>query len=401
MATDGTNVYFSTHDSFREDSSFVFAIRTSDDTEVNFPAGSLDTILYGKPFSSVIGKVSTVTGNTITGLAVQKTGNYLFVARAGYGANNFRVLHKTTGALTQSYTLTGCKGLSVDNSNNVWVIQGTTITKFGVNSDGTLTGALVTITGLDEPLATQVSPDGIILAVIDAGTTQQVKFFNNSTGAATSTFGTAGGYFTDATVTNNKFYFSDLGSKNPTYQNFITYDSDGSLWINDPGNKRTQHYNSSLSYLNNVLFIGNSYSTWVDANNINRVFNSFMEFNVDYSVQTPTGMAGWNLSKNWGANVTTTYGDNHNTLKPVTLSNGRTYCLISKGAQKEVVELVAGGAMRFTGILFPNEFGNSSFLADNGSMQRSIDSSTYIVLYKRLPLTGFDGSNNPIMGNHW
>jgi hypothetical protein len=46
--------------------------------------------------------------------------------------------------------------------------------------------------------------------------------------------------------------------------------------------------------------LGANYTTFPDKNNINKVFNEFLEFEIDYSVQTLTGTTGWRLKKNWG-----------------------------------------------------------------------------------------------------
>jgi hypothetical protein len=99
----------------------------------------------------------------------------------------------------------------------------------------------------------QVSTDGSLISVADGGSSQQIKFYNNITGALANVLGSAGGYSSDATVTDGKFYLSDVNhntigqyGKMP----FIAYQSDGSFWVNDPGNFRVQHYNSNLSYVN-------------------------------------------------------------------------------------------------------------------------------------------------------
>ncbi|MEO6732472.1 MAG: hypothetical protein ABIN01_14735, partial [Ferruginibacter sp.] len=385
VATDGTNVYWGAFDSYSTNNSFVFGTKVSDDSEVAFTTGTPYSVTYGKTYTKTISYLSQVN-SLISGLAVQKAGNYLFVARKNI--NQLQVVNKTTGATVQTLSYTSARALSVDGSDNLWMVTGiNTVAKYTVNSDGTLTTPSLTLSGLLDPLATQVSTDGTKISVADGGTSQQVKFFNNSTGAATSTYGTAGGYATDATVNNNKFYFNDLRSaKLP----FIAFQSDGSYWVNDAGNSRVQHYSNTGTFINRVMSLGSTYSTWADRNNVNRAFAGYMEFAIDYSVQTLTGSTGWSLTKNWGANVTTAYDDFTLLKYQTTLSNGRTYAFIRKGSYYEVVELPATGTMRFTGIMVTL----SKILCSDGSTQDFSEAGTTII-YKRFPLTGFDGSGNP------
>lgn len=391
VVTDGTKVYWALMDGFSYTNSMVMATYTADDTEVPFTSGQYYHFAFGNTssnFNYVISKVDTAN-SVITGLAVQQTGNYLFVARAGYVNKGLLVYNKTTGALAQTLSFAGCKGLSVDPTNdNLWIIQGTTATKYGVNTNGTLTAAIVAISGLTNPLSTQVSPDGSLVAICDAGTSQQVKFFNNTTGAATNTLGTAGGYFSDASVTDYKFYFSDvIGDRIP----FVKFKSDGSFWVNDPGNQRTQLYTASRVYSSRISFLGGTYSTWADKNNITKVFGGYLEFAVDYSVQTLTGSTGWLLAKNWGANITTAYDVFATMRYETTLSNGRTYGILRNGSQLEVVELPSTGQLRFTGVMLSS----TKFLCSDGSLQ-DYTTAGLTHTYLRYPLSGFDGSNNPL-----
>ena len=394
-ATDGTNVYWGVQDAFSANNNFVFGTKVSDDSETGFSDGVAYTVTYGKAYAKVISLVNAPNAR-ISGLAVQKTGNYLFVARMDL--NQLQVLNKITGALLKTLTFISPRGISVDGGGNLWMVSGTnTLAKYGVNTDGTLTGATLTLPGLTAPLSTQVSPDGIIVSVADGGTSQQVKCFNNSTGSAISTLGTLGGYTNDATVSNSKFYFNE----NDVPKNarpFIAYQADGSFWVNDAGNSRVQHYSAASSFLDRIMYLGSSYSTWVDKGNINRVFCRYLEFEIDYSVQNLSGNTGWTLVKNWGANVTTGYDDAFQNMKPITLSNGRTYAMIVKGSNSEVVELMGNGTMRFTGILKNTVGYNSHFLCEDGSLQLyNEDNSVPIIsTIKRFPLIGFDGSNNPL-----
>ena len=114
---------------------------------------------------------------------------------------------------------------------------------------------------------------------------KKVKFFNNSTGAATTTLGTAGGYYTSPDVTDSKFYFSDVNGFGSAQYNklpFIAFQSDSTFWVNDPGNFRVQHFNSSNTYLNRIMSLGSTYSVHTDKNNPTRMLSELLEFEIDY-----------------------------------------------------------------------------------------------------------------------
>ena len=390
-ATDGINVYWGVIDAFSTNNTFVFGTRVSNDAEVNFSAGSSYGVTHGKTFPFAISQVNAAN-SSISGLAVQKNGNYLFVARKGM--HQLQVLDKTTGALVRTLSYVNPKGISVDGNGNLWMITGTNnVGRYTVFSDGTLSAALTTLSGLTSPLTTQVSPDGSTVAVADGGTNQQVKFFNNSDGAFLRSLGDAGGYLNDATVTDYKFDFDENdipGNARP----FLAYQADGSIWVNDAGNSRVNHFGGNLNFINRIMAMGSTYSTWVDKNNITRVFAGYLEFAVDYSVQTLTGTSGWKLVKNWGAVVSSAYTDFTKIEHPVTLSNGRTYAMINIGNNGEIIELPATGTIRFTGILKPVVTYNSHILCSDGSLQVFYEAGS-TATYKRYPLTGFDAAGNP------
>ncbi len=345
--TDGTYVYWAFFDSNAGNNSAVFGTKVSDDTEVQFAAGSVFNGVSVRDYPYAISITNAANSNP-SGIAVGS--NYLFVARGGI--DQLKVHDKTTGALLQTLTLDSVRGLSTDQSNNLWAITGSpgTVSKYPIISGGTLGAATLTLSGLVQPLSVNVNQDGTVVSVSDAGTSQQVKHFNNSTGAATSTLGTAGGYFTNgATVNDSKFYFTDIDGVN-TGENrkyhFIAYQSDGSFWVNDPGNYRVQKYSDPVanSYVRRLQWLGSSLSTAIDPGNINRVFFKFLEFNLDYLTGT------WYLAKNWSNNISTRVYNTKYDNKPKTLSNGRTYGLFVKGATAEILELSnTGDTMRATG----------------------------------------------------
>jgi len=378
VCTDGTKVYWAGLDGASVNNSFVFGTNVSDDAYVTFLSGSTYTPLYRAAVPVICYK--NQPNSAITGIAVN--GTYLFVARAGL--NIIEAYNKTTGAFVVSNTLSSPSGLSTDGSGNLWAIVGGVVKKYSTTS-GILTNTL-TLSGTVSPQSTQVSFDGTTVSVCDAGTSQQVKFYNNSTGAATGILGAAGGYTTDATVTNGKFYFSDPRGNKPCG---IAYQSDGSFWVTDFGNSRVQKYNSSNTWTNRIMFLGSTYSVYIDRGNINKLFAGYLEFSVDYSVQTLTGTTGWALAKNWGATIPITVDDFGKANWVTTLSNGRTYGLVRIGNNNEVIEFVSGGVVRFTGVIRPL----SDIIATDGYILRA-GSSGGNITYTRYALTGFT-SNNP------
>lgn len=390
VATDGTYVYWGCFDSNANSNSWVLGSSCSTDADTTFSSGVPYTVKFGKTYTSVISSVNSVNSN-ITGLTVQKTGNYLFVARAGL--NQLQVLNKATGALVQTLTYTTPKGLSVDGGDNLWMVSNNTAAKYTVNIDGTLT-LILTLSGLIAPHDTQVSTSGTEVAILDTAiASQQVKFYNNTTGAATTTLGTPGGYSNDATVTNNKFYFNDVNGPTGNKLPFITYQPDGSFWVGDPGNLRAQHYSSGKSYIGRIMSLGATYNVWPDKNNITRLFSGCLEFSIDYS-QPLSGTSGWALVKNWGANYPTNTNTKYGFTTPITFSNGRTYAVwIRSDFNTEIIELGADNKLRFTGKLTSNY--SKRILCTDGSRQ-DYTVSGGVATYKRYPLTGFDGSGNPL-----
>jgi hypothetical protein len=386
VCTDGTYVYWAFFDSNAGNNSAVFGTKVSDDTEVQFPAGAAFNGVSVRDYPYAISITNAANSNP-SGIAVGSS--YLFVARGGI--DQLKVHNKTTGTLVQTLTLDSVRSIATDQSDNIWIITGTpgTVSKYPINANGTLGAATLTLTGLVQPLSVSVNRQGTVVSVSDAGTSQQVKHFNNGTGVSISTLGTAGGYFTNgATVNNSKFYFTDIdgvnSGENRKYH-FVAYQCDGSYWVNDPGNYRVQKYSTGHSYVTRLQWLGSSLSTAIDPGNINRVFYKFLEFNLDYL----TGE--WYLAKNWSNNISTKVYNTKYDNKPKTLSNGRTYGLFVKGATAEILELSnTGDTMRATGIFKSPGY----FMEPDGSLIRYLR-GTYggTSTMQRFALTGFSGIN--------
>ncbi len=383
VVTDGTNVYWAGYDAYKTANSFVMATKVSDDSQVSFGTNgssyTMQQLGAPKKYTSVIDKLN-ISQSKPTGLAVQLSGNYLFVAHGGL--NQLHVLNKTTGALVQNLSYPSVSGLATDGAY-LWMVTGTNVvSKYKVNSNGTLSSPILKLSGIGTAGAISVS--GTTIVVIDAGTNQIVRFFNTSTSAQTATLGTLGGYATSPNVTTTKFLFNDFrGNTN----SFLAFAPDGSFWVGDPGNYRELHYTSTRSFIATIQSLGASYSSCVDPNNITRVFANYLEFAIDYT-KPLTGNTGWTLVKNWAFKTQSPTSNIRKLLNVVTLSNGRTYGQDYGGLG--FVELTSSG-LRSTGLA------NTGVLNMDGSVTRFTGSynTGSSVTYTRYSLTGFDATYNP------
>ena len=118
-----------------------------------------------------------------------------------------------------------------------------------------------------------------------------------------------------------------------TQQTFISFQADNTFWLGDGGNERVVHLGISgntCNYIEQIAYTPRSYSSAVDVTDATRVFNMFIEYDVNYSV-APGGTNGsWTMTKNWqygGLPYDSThdyYGFNDGINNVVTLSNGHT-----------------------------------------------------------------------------
>jgi len=401
VGTDGTTVYWAGDDpnSSGANNSFVFGTKASDDTEQSFSSGSSVPTVDGRTYASAFDIVNSAN-SLVTGFAVQQTGSFLFVARSGL--NQIDVVNKTTGAVvTTNTTLTAPGQLAVDRENDLYVIHTSggnrVVDKYTVNGSGVLSSAGMTVTGLLDPLAIAVAPDSSALVVADGSTSQQLKAFSTTTASSLWTYGTAGGYASNASVSTSKFYWNDARGTLPT---FISFQTDGTFWVRDTGNDRILHFAADRSYLGQLMYIKHSYSAGVDRNDATRVFSDYKEFQIDYSKTLGPANGSWTLVNNWGGAVTSAFDDDNFRLKSVaTLNNGHTYALLKHPASGnlQVAELVSGGALRMTGVETSGMGWDLS--ADGSLMSESCCNVGSSVTWKKRALTGFDGSNNPSWGS--
>ena len=403
VCTDGIKVYWGGFDPYGDGQNFVFATAVSNDAEVSFPGyGKSIKMVRGKTY---IGALDSVKHDSaaITGLAVQRSGNYLFVAHERM--NRLHVLNKTTGQLVQTLSYTKPRALAVDTAGFLWMVyqSGSTVRteKFTVAANGTLSTAGVVLSGLAYPLAMAVSPNNQTVVVVDGGTSQQLKAYSNGTGSSSWTYGQAGGYAVSATVANNKFYLSDLRD---TMTSFIAFQPDGSFWVGDPGNNRAQHFSASRSFINNIMYVPGFFGCFLDPNNNTRVFADYLEYQIDYSKPLGHNNGSWTLVKNWGSKVPANKDNEYQRMRNVTtLSNGRTYALflITASQKWEVAELTPADTLRFTTKLI-NVATDSTFaqLYPDGSIRRIKRRYLNVpIKWIKQPLTGFDANHNPLWGS--
>jgi hypothetical protein len=392
VATDGQNVYWAEWDPYNRIHYWVHATQVSDDDQYSF-TGTKDigfSPTHSIYYKSII-DLTDAENKAVTGMAVQKAGNYLFVAHGN--VNKLHIFNKKTGDLVQVLQIPGARSLSVDSNDNLWIVSGTTtVARYTVNSNGSLSAATLTLNGLVDPLATQVTPDGSAIYVADGGNAMQLKAYNTTTGAISWNLGQAGGYATNATVANDKFMFDT--------RTYIAFERDGSFWLGDPGNWRNQHFAANRSFIENIAYLPTTYIISVDENDPTRVFAGPLEYKIDYSIKLGSNNRSWILSKNWAHNLPANNNVQESFKDVYTLSNGRTYTYIRDGiANPEIVELVAGGNLRRTGVVYNVDYS----LSPDGSLtkQWKPDYALGYTVWVNIPLIGFNASNNPVWGEEY
>jgi len=413
LAYDGTTLYFAGKWEWEQDGSTT-----------GFSSSTVANLWEYSNWNTFSGQTLSIYGNAfpigdsytnalkpdVTGLAVQNGNNNLIIARGK--VNSLRIVTKQTGVLRQEYTsFTNPKLCKIDGNGFLWFAHGRTgseiVEKFSINNTtGAITTTGLTITGFTNIRAITTSPDSTTIAIADASTFHQVKGFSTSSGSLSWTLGRAESYSTNATVYNDKFMFTNYEDLEDRLS-FLTYESDGSLWVNDSGNERMLKFSASRNYVDNVIWKSNFYDVKVDATDPTRVFAHFLEYQVDYSksIQTGNSNGAWTLVRNWGAaDVLAREKISIKNLEKIkhieTFSNGRTYALVLDFATNydilRFVELVNGGTFRNTGVMINDSF-NRSTLKSGGRITRGNIVNGDWVFYERL-ISGFNSANNPVLG---
>jgi hypothetical protein len=405
VAADNTTVYWAGLDPNHFERTFVFASRVADDSEVVFGAGTAIALRrdgHGAKYKSVIGYVDR-KDSAISGLAVQKAGRFLFIARESLG--RIDVLDKSSGAPVRSVALDRPNRLAVEPGGALWAVvleDGRQIVRrFDVAEDGSLEPGQA-ITGLAQPLGISVSPDGAVLLVADGGDSQQVKAFDVRRGDARWVLGRPGGFADGPAVADDKFMFHNF-SRITFHQgrdwSFVAFQPDGSFWVGDAGNNRAQHYGADRKHLRRLMWMPLFYSATADPNDPRRVFGNLLEFEVDYARPLAPDNGSWRLVRNWGFRLPDRLKDKYAyALHVATLSNGRTYAQFRDAAAGtlELAELVPAAGLRFTGIKGPDL---GDMLHPDGSLRAtSQPGRDRPVTWSMRDLDGFDAAGNPRWG---
>ncbi len=269
---------------------FVFSTNISDDAETQWTAGEPEIPNNGYTYNWSLDLNTLGSAGAISGMAC--TTKYLFVAHAAQNIINVFLINYLSGSFVRSISMTGATNMINEGENSLWVCQATTAKKFTINSDGTLTAAVLTISSLARPAGISVLSGD--LCIIDGGNQQIVKRYNSTTGSSTGTIGTTGGYATSPTITNTKFYIEDARGVLPTY---VRHQSDGSIWVGDTGNKRNLHFAADGSYIENITYLPATYNVYGVINQPTNVFAGFLEYLIDYSEPIATRAT---LINNWG-----------------------------------------------------------------------------------------------------
>lgn len=372
-----------------------FVIRTTlpNDTLGSFSAGVSFTDVGGpmRTYPSVIDLNTLGSIGYCTGMDVQQSGSqYLFVSHGPQNLINVYLTSDGSGSLSQAISISNPGPIFFENDTTLWISQGTTLTKYTVNSDGTITTTGIQITGFTNIVGLSIFSGDI--AVEDGSTQGVVKHYNSISLANTFNTGVTGGYSASQVVQDNKFYIYDLGVGN--YATFVAHQNDGSLWIGDTGNWRYQHFDSTGNYLNNIMCMPRMYCVNICSNQNTQIFANLLEYTLDYSQPLATG---WTLINNWGYSLDNTYQNTAPVNAISLLSNNRRYTLLTQSSGNNFqAELTTTGLRLISTTLL-----GLSSMDSNGDLYSFTATNVggYVTFsYQKRTLTGFDGSNNPIYG---
>lgn len=401
ICSNGTYVFYGGYASSGASNSFVFATLISNDSEATFTTGASVVAAPTKTYSSVL-DLTTISSNSqtetiqpgnpffLTGMDVQQAGNgYLFCSHFGQNLINVYKTGDGTGSFVRAITITGPTNLFLENDTTLWIAQTSTLTKYTVNSDGTITATGSQITGFTNICSLSIHSGEI--AVFDGGLQSIPKFYNSTT-LSVIVKGTwvVGGYSTSPVVADNKFYSYDNRLQYPVS---ISHESSGGFWITDPGNYRMQHFDSSGTYIDSIYYIPRMYCVNLCGNQNTSLFANYCEYTIDYAQPLSTG---WTLTNNWGFNVPANYFVSTQGIGGVTLISGRRYMLLTPNLSNYFqAELVAGVGMRLIANTLP-QFCTMDTNGDLYTYTSSVVSGNATFSYQKKTFTGLDGSNNPI-----
>ncbi len=177
-------------------------------------------------------------GTAITGLAVQKTGPYLFVARRD--VNRLDVLDKTTGALrsTRAHSMRPARSPSmattfpVDGEEHNPGLLG-----YSVAPDGTLTLVANTFRALEAARAPTSPVERRLPSQMEARS--RVMGFSTRSYTWQWELGQAGRLRNGPSVENDKFFFETPSARTGRWRTLRISPTAEELWVGDIGNSRT------------------------------------------------------------------------------------------------------------------------------------------------------------------
>ena len=418
VAADGDRLFWANTGGMAK-SSFVGAFSRSTSLPSAFSSGQSTCLNYLSPgvcypaqsYSGVIDlqSASTAVEQTAqapTGIAVQQGASGVLAVAHG-GQNVVRLYNKLTGAYVNQISVPMSGGtlnqIAMSSAGDLWVISGATLRRYSnlVSGPGL---ALTLSSGLSNPLALAADGSGGVW-VADGGASQQLKHFD-SNGTAAGVIGAAGGYATDPAVTSGKLCFKAAGGERTA----LATASDGSVWVVDTCNNRLLHFAASASSSDaQVAYLPVVYTSTVDHGNPQCVYANFLQFcnTTDHTAALQPGGAAWPLVKNWlgglpsGLVDANAHNDGFGGLTVVeTLSNTRTYGLMTVNAQQYVVELPASGPLRLIQQLTPVTGATTTVMYENGDLGYALTNTAAATqTVYRAPLTGFNASGNPIWGS--
>jgi hypothetical protein len=286
----------------------------------------------------------------ISGLAVQKTGNLLFVAHGG--ENKIFIYDKRSGTGKGSIDVSTPGRIATAANGDLWVCCQSDGKPAVVRYSNFENGAKIisTISELEAPAAVGVSPldDGVLIA--DGGASQQLRAYDAS-GKSLWTYGQRGGYDNGPAVTTDKFFFKAT---------MIAFQPDGTFWVKDEATHRVLHFTPDRKYLDAIMYQPHPFTQTVDPNDPTRAFINWLEFKIDYS-KPLTQPGAWKLVNYWGHKLPASAYNNFDDglYRVVTLENSagvrsddkspppqkRTYGFILGGqyGAKKIVELLPSG----------------------------------------------------------
>lgn len=353
-------------------------------------------------YASVI-DLHTAAADAPTGLAVQRNGRVLAVAHGG--RNLIRLYDKASGTLLREMSVAlnakSMNQLAMSPGGDLWVASGRSVLRYtDLDRDPRVTA---TINGLTRPLALTATPgsdDGLWVA--DGGASQQLKRYD-AQGRQLATLGALGGYADDPAVNTSKLCFQ---ARDGGEQTALAAAPDGSVWVVDTCNNRMLHLLTDVANAGRsdaqIAYLPAVYTSTVDHGRPRRVFANFLEFDVDNTAPLAPGRS-WTLVRNWLAGLPSALKDANafnggfggfTTVE--TLSNGRTYGIVSAQGRTVIVELPAAGPLRVVKTLAAPWPGTTpKVMYENGDLGYALTGpGTQSAM--RLPLTGFDSAGDPV-----